>query len=67
MTGKWAESEDAETLLAMDKDDEAFGDFEDLETGQVVSGKFLCRPTTRINTLLTFRSRVLTFRSRVNI
>ena len=36
MTGKWKESEDAEELLKMDDDDDdVFGDFEDLETGEV--------------------------------
>lgn len=38
VTGKWKESEDAEELLrlddASDGDEELFGDFEDLETGQ---------------------------------
>lgn len=38
VTGKWKESEDAEELLrlddASDGDDELFGDFEDLETGE---------------------------------
>ncbi|XP_034238787.1 ribosome biogenesis protein BMS1 homolog isoform X2 [Thrips palmi] len=38
VTGKWKESEDAEELLrlddASDGDDEMFGDFEDLETGE---------------------------------
>jgi len=37
VTGKWKESEDAEELLKLDDDDDddVFGDFEDLETGQV--------------------------------
>ncbi|KAK7919495.1 hypothetical protein WMY93_010779 [Mugilogobius chulae] len=33
VTGKWEQSEDAATLLK--EDDELFGDFEDLETGEV--------------------------------
>ena len=36
VTGKWKESEDAEELLKMDdEDDDVYGDFEDLETGEV--------------------------------
>lgn len=39
VTGKWKESQDAEELLKLDdlsdNDSEVFGDFEDLETGQV--------------------------------
>ncbi|RMX48626.1 hypothetical protein pdam_00008008 [Pocillopora damicornis] len=38
VTGKWKDSEDAEMLLQGDdtiSDDEMFGDFEDLETGEV--------------------------------
>jgi len=39
VTGKWKDSEDAEELLKMDDDDDedsdAYGDFEDLETGEV--------------------------------
>lgn len=42
VTGKWKQSEDAEELLrlddASDGDDEMFGDFEDLETGQKFIG-----------------------------
>ncbi|XP_066589377.1 ribosome biogenesis protein BMS1 homolog [Prorops nasuta] len=36
VTGKWKESEDAEELLKLDDmdDDEIYGDFEDLETGE---------------------------------
>lgn len=36
VTGKWKESEDAEELLKLDNidDDELYGDFEDLETGE---------------------------------
>lgn len=36
VTGKWKESEDAEELLKLDdmNDDEVYGDFEDLETGE---------------------------------
>eukprot|EP00057_Strongylocentrotus_purpuratus_P007511 XP_011661985.1 PREDICTED: ribosome biogenesis protein BMS1 homolog [Strongylocentrotus purpuratus] len=33
VTGKWGEDEDAKTLL--DQDDDLYGDFEDLETGEV--------------------------------
>ncbi|XP_071482980.1 ribosome biogenesis protein BMS1 homolog [Diadema antillarum] len=36
VTGKWEEGEDAKTLL--DQDDELYGDFEDLETGEVHKG-----------------------------
>ncbi|KAH8268743.1 hypothetical protein KR018_000570 [Drosophila ironensis] len=43
VTGKWKASEDAENLLKMDDmsdaDSEVYGDFEDLETGEQVSGK----------------------------
>lgn len=37
VTGKWKESEDAAELLRLDaaSDDELFGDFEDLETGDL--------------------------------
>ena len=39
VTGKWKDSEDAEELLKMDDDEDedsdAYGDFEDLETGEV--------------------------------
>ena len=40
VTGKWKQSEDAEALLRLDddhedEDDEVYGDFEDLETGEV--------------------------------
>ena len=37
VTGKWKDSEDAEELLKMDddEDEDAYGDFEDLETGEV--------------------------------
>ncbi|XP_063972132.1 ribosome biogenesis protein BMS1 homolog [Diachasmimorpha longicaudata] len=42
VTGKWKESEDAEKLLELDDleedDEEVFGDFEDLETGEKVQG-----------------------------
>ncbi|XP_077998767.1 ribosome biogenesis protein BMS1 homolog [Glandiceps talaboti] len=37
VTGKWDENEDAEKLLA--DDDEVYGDFEDLETGEKHQGK----------------------------
>nr|XP_057918552.1 ribosome biogenesis protein BMS1 homolog [Doryrhamphus excisus]XP_057918553.1 ribosome biogenesis protein BMS1 homolog [Doryrhamphus excisus] len=37
VTGKWDGDQDAATLLK--EDDEMYGDFEDLETGQVHSGK----------------------------
>lgn len=43
VTGKWKASEDAEELLRLDdlsdNDEEVFGDFEDLETGQKHIGK----------------------------
>jgi len=41
VTGKWRESEDAAELLKMDAEDdeEVYGDFEDLETGEEVKGK----------------------------
>ncbi|PSN37116.1 hypothetical protein C0J52_12602 [Blattella germanica] len=41
VTGKWKESEDAEDLLRLDdaSEDECFGDFEDLETGEKHSEK----------------------------
>ncbi|XP_064633506.1 ribosome biogenesis protein BMS1 homolog [Lineus longissimus] len=39
VTGKWDKSEDAKTLLDADADDEVYGDFEDLETGEVHEGK----------------------------
>uniref|UniRef100_A0A1B6KVB2 Bms1-type G domain-containing protein n=1 Tax=Graphocephala atropunctata TaxID=36148 RepID=A0A1B6KVB2_9HEMI len=45
VTGKWKSSEDASELLRLDDvsdantDEDAFGDFEDLETGQKHSGK----------------------------
>ena len=37
VTGKWTDSEDANKLLAKneDSDEEVFGDFEDLETGEI--------------------------------
>ncbi|XP_022906506.2 ribosome biogenesis protein BMS1 homolog [Onthophagus taurus] len=42
VTGKWKESEDAEELLKLDdlkeSDDELYGDFEDLETGEKFEG-----------------------------
>ena len=46
MTGKWSQSENAAELLKLDAEDdflgeddeEMFGDFEDLETGQKVKG-----------------------------
>jgi hypothetical protein len=41
VTGKWKASEDASELLRlddMDDDEELFGDFEDLETGEKHSG-----------------------------
>ncbi|XP_060567637.1 ribosome biogenesis protein BMS1 homolog [Ruditapes philippinarum] len=37
VTGKWDENKDAEALLQ--KDDELYGDFEDLETGEMHKGK----------------------------
>lgn len=40
MTGEWAENEDAEKLLKLDDEDEdLYGDFEDLETGEKVQAK----------------------------
>ena len=41
VTGKWKESEDAEELLKLDdlNEDEVYGDFEDLETGEKFQGK----------------------------
>lgn len=43
VTGKWKVSEDAEQLLALDDmsdgENEVYGDFEDLETGEKFSGK----------------------------
>ncbi len=40
VTGKWGRDEDAEKLLSLDDDDEeVFGDFEDLETGEVHKGE----------------------------
>ena len=38
MTDQWAKGQDAEELIKLD-DDEVYGDLEDLETGQVVSGE----------------------------
>ena len=39
VTGKWKQSEDAEELLKLDEeDDDVFGDFEDLETGEKHTG-----------------------------
>ena len=41
VTGKWKESEDAEELLKLDdmNDEELYGDFEDLETGEKREGE----------------------------
>ncbi|XP_028046742.1 ribosome biogenesis protein BMS1 homolog [Monomorium pharaonis] len=39
VTGKWKESEDAETLLKLDDEEELYGDFEDLETGEKHKGE----------------------------
>eukprot|EP00090_Calanus_glacialis_P046436 TRINITY_DN9120_c0_g1_i1.p1 TRINITY_DN9120_c0_g1~~TRINITY_DN9120_c0_g1_i1.p1 ORF type:complete len:1240 (-),score=545.03 TRINITY_DN9120_c0_g1_i1:50-3718(-) len=39
VTGQWAKGQDAEELIKLDDEDEVYGDFEDLETGQVVSGE----------------------------
>lgn len=36
VTGKWKDSEDAQALI--DRDDELYGDFEDMETGEVHQG-----------------------------
>jgi len=38
VTGQWAKGQDAEELIKLDDEDEVYGDFEDLETGQVVTG-----------------------------
>jgi len=38
MTGQWAKGKDAEELLKLDNEEEVYGDFEDLETGEVVQG-----------------------------
>ncbi len=38
-TGQWKAHQDAATLLKMDEEDEVFGDFEDLETGEKVEVK----------------------------
>jgi len=39
VTGQWAKGQDAEELIKLDEEDEVYGDFEDLETGEVVSGE----------------------------
>jgi ribosome biogenesis protein BMS1 len=41
VTGSWAKGRDAEELMKLDdeEDEEVYGDFEDLETGEAVSGK----------------------------
>ena len=40
VTGQWAKGQDAEELIKLDdEDEEVYGDFEDLETGEKVSGK----------------------------
>jgi len=39
VTGQWAKGQDAEELIKLDDEDEVYGDFEDLETGEVVSGE----------------------------
>lgn len=40
VTGEWSELESAEKLLKMDQEnDDLFGDFEDLETGEKFSSK----------------------------
>ncbi|XP_011298127.1 ribosome biogenesis protein BMS1 homolog [Fopius arisanus] len=48
VTGKWKESEDAEELLKLDDleddEEEVFGDFEDLETGEKVQAKDSSKP-----------------------
>merc|ERR1719516_257546 len=38
MTGQWSKGKDAEELLKLDNEEEVYGDFEDLETGEVVKG-----------------------------
>ena len=39
VTGQWAKGKDAEELLKLDAEEEVYGDFEDLETGEVVKGE----------------------------
>jgi len=39
VTGQWAKGQDAEELIKLDDEDEVYGDFEDLETGEIVSGE----------------------------
>ena len=39
VTGQWAKGKDAEELLKLDNEEEVYGDFEDLETGEVVTGE----------------------------
>ena len=39
VTGQWAKGRDAEELLKLDNEEEVYGDFEDLETGEVVKGE----------------------------
>ena len=39
VTGQWAKGKDAEELLKLDDEEEVYGDFEDLETGEVVEGE----------------------------
>ena len=39
VTGQWAKGKDAEELLKLDDEEEVYGDFEDLETGEVVTGE----------------------------
>ncbi|CAG0917440.1 unnamed protein product [Notodromas monacha] len=39
VTGQWKSHEDARSLLKMDDDEEVFGDFEDLQTGEVVKAE----------------------------
>merc|ERR1712142_874749 len=39
VTGQWAKGQDAEELIKLDDEDDVYGDFEDLETGEVVSGE----------------------------
>lgn len=39
VTGKWSAAENAQQLLNDDDDEEIYGDFEDLETGEVTTGE----------------------------
>jgi hypothetical protein len=63
VTGKWDEATDAESLLRKheaalrgeDSEDEAvYGDFEDLETGEVHAGKHPSLPVPKLSALLAW-------------